>query len=173
LNRQIEDLLDVSRIEAGRLWLEVAEVDLLALVKELIASFEMGIKRAGCAVTLDAAVPVRGCWDAARLEQVISNLLANALKFGAGQPIEIAVRREGERARVVVTDHGMGIDAAQRERIFDRFTRAVPATHFGGLGLGLYLCREIVSAHGGTISVASRLGEGATFTVELPLRPTR
>jgi predicted ATPase/signal transduction histidine kinase len=168
LNRQVEDLLDVSRIEAGRLWLERADVDLVTLVKDVLASFDIGIKRAGCEVTIDAPEPVCGRWDGARLEQVVSNLLTNALKFGAGRPIELSLRRAGERARLVVVDHGMGIDPAQRDRIFDRFTRAVPATHFGGLGLGLYICRELVHAHGGTIGVESRVGEGATFTVELP-----
>jgi signal transduction histidine kinase len=168
LSRQVEDLLDVSRIEAGRLRLDVDEVDLVAIVNDVISSFDIGIRRAGCDLRLDAPVPVRGRWDHARLEQVVSNLLSNALKFGPGARIELTVRDTGAGARLTMTDHGMGIDPAERDRIFDRFTRAVPASHFGGLGLGLYISRQIIAAHGGTITVDSHLGGGATFTVELP-----
>jgi signal transduction histidine kinase len=168
LKRQVDDLLDVSRLEAGRLELQRAEVDLVELVEDVIATFELGLARAGCEVRRDMPEPVRGCWDRSRLEQVISNLLSNALKFGAGHPIDIGVRWAERTALMVVSDHGMGIGQAEQKRIFDRFARAVSSTHFGGLGLGLYICREIVAAHGGTIRVESRLGEGARFIVELP-----
>jgi signal transduction histidine kinase len=172
LKRQVDALLDVVRIEAGKMWLESTDMDLVELVKEVLASLEIGLARAACEVKLDASEPVCGTWDRSRIEQVVSNLLWNALKFGPGRPIEITVRKEGRTARLVVTDHGIGIDPEQREHIFDRFTRAVSATHFGGIGLGLYICREIVTAHGGTIRVESRLGEGATFIVELPTAPS-
>jgi signal transduction histidine kinase len=116
--------------------------------------------------------PVVGVWDASSLEQVVTNLLGNAIKFGAGHAIEVAVRDTGPSVELQVTDHGIGIDADRLSKIFDRFERAVSSTHYGGLGLGLYLARVIVEGLGGTIAVASRVGEGATFTVRLPRRAT-
>jgi signal transduction histidine kinase len=169
LNRQVDDLFDVARIEAGRLWLRPVDMDLAELVRDVVGSFEFGLKRAGCEVTLDAPESVWGRWDRSRLEQVVSNLLSNAMKFGAGRPIEISVHRQDESAILVVADHGIGIDVAHQQHIFERFVREVSSAYFGGLGLGLYICREIVSAHRGTIRVESKLDEGATFTVELPL----
>lgn len=102
-----------------------------------------------------------------------SNLLSNAVKFGAGKPIEISIEQAQGRARLEVKDHGIGIAPERRERIFERFERAVSARHYGGLGLGLDICRRIVEAHGGSIRVESELGHGAKFTVELPCVPER
>jgi predicted ATPase/signal transduction histidine kinase len=169
LGRQVNDLLDVTRIDAGRLALNLAEADLVVLVENALRAQELARARAGCPVRLEAPAPVPGQWDPARLEQVVSNLLANALKFGAGGPVEISVSRRDGIAVLSVTDHGIGIDPAQLEHVFDKFTRAVPVTHFGGLGLGLYISRQIVAAHGGTIQARSRPGAGSTFTVELPI----
>ena len=98
----------------------------------------------------------------------MTNLLANAIKFGAGRPIEVVVRDAGQAVELQVRDHGIGIAADHLSKIFDRFERAVSSTHYGGLGLGLYLARSIVEAHGGAITVESRMGEGSTFTVRLP-----
>jgi signal transduction histidine kinase len=94
--------------------------------------------------------------------------LSNAAKFGSGKPIELRLEPRRDRVRLLVTDHGIGIDPARSKRLFERFGRGVSADHYGGLGLGLYACRQIVEAHGGSIGVESRLGQGATFTVELP-----
>jgi predicted ATPase/signal transduction histidine kinase len=169
LKRQVDDLLDVARIQAGKLRLELNDMDLVELVRDVVTSLEIGLTRANCPVVVEAPQAVRGRWDRARMEQVVSNLLWNALKFGAGRSIEIVVGNTGQVARLSVSDHGIGIDPTQQEYIFDRFARAVSAAHYGGVGLGLFICREIVSAHGGTIRVHSRLGEGATFVVEMPL----
>ena len=109
-----------------------------------------------------------GTWDGARLDQVVTNLLSNALKYGAGQPVEISVRGEATRAVLVVRDHGIGIPAEERTKIFGPFARAVPARHHAGLGLGLWITHQIVRASGGSITVDSRPEEGSTFTVELP-----
>ncbi len=98
----------------------------------------------------------------------MTNLLGNAIKFGAGRPIEVKVRDAAEAVELQVRDYGIGIEAELLPKIFDRFERAVSSTHYGGLGLGLYLARSIVESHGGIITVASRVGEGATFTVRLP-----
>jgi signal transduction histidine kinase len=100
---------------------------------------------------------------------VITNLLANAVKFGAGKPIEIAATLQDGVAKLVVVDHGIGIDPNDAERIFDRFERAVSSRSYGGLGLGLYIVKQIVDAHGGTAEVASRPGEGASFSIALPV----
>jgi signal transduction histidine kinase len=116
-------------------------------------------------------VQVRG--DRGRLEQVVSNLLSNAVKFGAGRPVEIRVERRGSQALLSVSDRGIGIDLASHPHLFERFERGVSARHYGGLGLGLYICRQIVDAHQGTIRVHSRPGQGATFTVELPVLDRR
>jgi signal transduction histidine kinase len=110
-----------------------------------------------------------GRWDRLRVEQVLMNLLSNAFKYGSGQPIDVVVTSDGTTAKLTVTDHGIGIAAVDQRRIFDRFERASSAIHFGGLGLGLFITRQIVEALGGTIGVTSELGEGSTFTVELPL----
>jgi len=113
--------------------------------------------------------PVLGQWDPMRIEQVMLNLLSNAAKFGAGKPIAVRIARLESHVRLSVTDHGIGVEPSLQARIFDPFERAVSAKHYGGLGLGLYICRRIVEAHGGSIRVESRPDSGATFVVELPL----
>jgi signal transduction histidine kinase len=120
-------------------------------------------------VTVDTVAGVVGHWDASRLDQVVTNLLTNAIKFGAGKPISIRVDQRDEKALLLVKDEGIGIDRPQQEKIFQRFERAVSPRHFGGLGLGLYVCRRFVDAHGGTITVASEPGVGSVFSVDLPL----
>jgi signal transduction histidine kinase len=111
---------------------------------------------------------VRGTWDAARVDRVVMNLISNALKYGAGRPIEVSVRAETSRAVVVVRDHGVGIPQEEQLKIFGPFARAVAARHHAGLGLGLWIAQQIVQASGGRITVDSQQEEGATFTVELP-----
>ncbi len=168
LIRLVGDLLDVSRIETGRLALEITDVELGSVVRDAVERLESDLSRAGCSVEVRANAPVIGQWDRSRLEQVMTNLLANALKFAPGKPIEIAVGAEGGLAHVEVIDRGIGIATARQGLIFDRFERAAPVAHYGGLGLGLYISRRIVEAHGGSIRVASAPDAGATFTVELP-----
>ena len=126
---------------------------------------------AGCQTELEMDEPVVGHWDRSRLEQVLLNLLSNAMKFGMHRPIHVGVRRQETSARIIVRDHGIGIAEKDQARIFNRFERAVSALHFGGLGLGLYLVRWIVTSHGGSVRVESKPNAGATFVVELPLRP--
>src|SRR5262249_2127013 len=122
----------------------------------------------GCQLSIEEVGPVKGLWDRSAIDQVLSNLLSNAIKFGAGKPIEVRTAKETSLARLQVRDYGIGIDPARQPYIFDRFERAVSSSQYGGLGLGLYICRRIVDAHGGSIAVASEPGHGATFTVELP-----
>ncbi|WP_437941063.1 ATP-binding protein [Sorangium sp. So ce341] len=170
LVRLIEDLLNVARIQAGKLELKLEEVDLRALSREVVEDFDVELKQSGSTVSWRAEAPVVGMWDRARLEQVVTNLVLNAIKYGRGKPIEISVAAEGEMARLVVADRGIGIDASCVPYIFERFERGVSAQHYGGLGLGLYISRQIVNAHGGSIRVESELGAGAAFIVDLPRR---
>lgn len=167
LSRMVEQLLDVSQIAAGRLSLELERVDLSDLVRDVLERMRDPLARAGCSVTVEQHGTAVGLWDRLRLEQVVTNLLANASKYGAGKPIEVRVEAESGRARLSVVDHGIGIDDADQERIFDRFERAVSTRHYGGLGLGLFIVGRILAALGGRIRVESRLGQGATFVVEL------
>ncbi|WP_437719082.1 AAA family ATPase [Sorangium sp. So ce448] len=168
LTRLNSELLDVSRINAARLRLDVAEVDLGEIVRDVLARFKLDLARAGCSVSLRECGRVVGLWDGSRVDQIVSNLLANAIKFGAGNPVEISLGEEAGTARLSVRDHGIGIDPARQGQIFERFERAVSDRHYGGLGLGLYISRRIAEAHGGSIRVESALGAGATFVVELP-----
>jgi PAS domain S-box-containing protein len=169
LNQLIESLLEVSRISAGRLHLEREPVDLLGLARDVMERFGEPAARAGCTLALHGTKPIVGQWDRLRLEQIVTNLLSNAMKYGAGKPVDVTIAGNARDATLVVRDRGIGIAPADVERIFGRFERAVSPRHFGGLGLGLYITRQIVEAHGGTIGVESRPGEGSTFTLALPL----
>ena len=171
LEHLVNELLDVTRIEQGQATVARAEMDLGALARDVGQHFEFDLAQAGCRLSVQCPSPVVGFWDASRLEQVVTNLLANAIKFGPGRPIEVMVHDAGQAVELQVRDHGIGIAAADLPKIFDRFERAVSSTHYGGLGLGLYLARSIVEAHRGAITVESRLGEGSTFTVRLPRDP--
>ncbi|WP_437708496.1 AAA family ATPase [Sorangium sp. So ce448] len=177
LNRQIarlghlvNELLDVTRLSAGQLTLARAPVDLAALARDVVERMQEQLTDARCRTQLELEGPVVGDWDAFRMEQILINLLSNALKYGAGAPIHVVVRSLEGRAVLIVRDHGMGIAETDQARIFERFERAVSVRNFGGLGLGLYIVRWIVTSHGGTIRVESKPGAGAAFIVELPLR---
>jgi signal transduction histidine kinase len=164
-----ETLLDVSRITAGRLELAPEQGDLAALAREVAVRFVDDAAEQGSAIEVDAPETVRCSYDPARIDQVLSNLLSNAVKYGRGGPIRVAVRAGAGRALVEVQDRGIGIASEHQERIFGRFERAVSSRNYGGLGLGLWIARRVVDAHGGAIRVRSVTGAGSTFTVELPL----
>jgi len=168
LHQLINALLDVSRIASGRLELEMDDVDLSQLAYEVVARFQDEAARAGCTLGVLAQDPVVGRWDRSRLEQVLTNMVTNALKYGQGKPVEVSVEIDGARARLAVRDRGVGIAPDDQQRIFDRFERASSTRSFGGIGLGLWIVREIVRAHEGDVRVESALGTGATFIVELP-----
>ena len=173
MGKLIDELLDVSRISGGRLRLFPQECDLRDLVEDVIARASDEAVRAETEIRLELGDPAPGLWDRTRIEQVTSNLVGNALKYGKGQPIDVfAGAREG-RALLVVRDRGIGIAPEDQRRIFHRFERAVSSRHFGGLGLGLWIVRQIVDAHGGAITVESRPGKGAEFSVTLPLAAGR
>jgi PAS domain S-box-containing protein len=168
LHRLIDDLLDVSRITSGRLEMDIDEVDLNTVVTDIGARFEEEAARVGCPLTIETNGPVVGRWDRSRVEQVVTNLVSNALKYGSGKPVAINVNGKDGRCRVSVRDQGVGISSGDQVRIFGRFERAVSSRNFGGIGLGLWIVKQIVEALGGQVSVQSELGKGSTFTVELP-----
>jgi PAS domain S-box-containing protein len=170
LTTLIERLLDISRFGEGRLVLDRQEIDLVAMVRAAIETMQPSADLAGCELTLTAPPTLWGNWDPVRLEQVLTNLLANAMKFGAQRPIGVTLSEDDTFARLVVEDHGIGIEPQHRKRIFERFERGVSALNFGGLGLGLWVAKQIVDAHQGTIQVDSAPGEGAKFVVALPRR---
>lgn len=169
LIRLIEDMLDVSRIRTGKLSIRPNSFDLVQLVSNLLQNFAAQIEAAETTVTFEADVPVKGCWDEFRIEQVISNLLTNALRYGGRSPIQVRVYRQGNEARVEVQDHGIGISSENQKRIFQQFERVSAKTVVAGLGLGLFISEQIVAAHGGSIVVESQINEGALFRVCLPI----
>jgi signal transduction histidine kinase len=168
LGKLIGELLEVSRIVWGRFQPERQDVDLAALVQESLARMEEQLARAGCAVQVAVEGGVRGSWDRDRLDRVVDNLIGNAVKYGAGKPIEVRLRGRDGDVLIEVRDYGIGIDPADQARVFERFERAVSRRQFGGFGLGLWISRKIVEAHGGSITLTSRPGAGSTFSIELP-----
>ena len=143
--------------------------DLVQLVSNLLESFSAQISNAESTLSFTGEGPVIGTWDEFRIEQVVVNLLTNALRYGSHNPIDVRVYCEGGQARVDVLDHGIGVSEENQKRIFQQFER-VSANHvIAGLGLGLFISEQIVAAHGGSISVDSEEGKGSLFRVSLPL----
>lgn len=170
LIRLIEDMLDVSRIRTGKLSIRPNRFDLVQLMNNLLQNFAPQVEAAESSVTLTADQPVVGNWDEFRIEQVMSNLLTNALRYGAKSPIDVRVYNQDGQARVEVQDRGIGISEENQQRIFKQFERVSTKAVVAGLGLGLFISEQIVAAHGGSITVESRIGEGALFRVCLPLQ---
>lgn len=165
----VDDMLDMSRIESGNLTMKNANTNLNVIAREIVERFSLfnGIER-----QIQLHEPhgeIVGYWDAYRLEQVLNNLVTNAIKYGENSRIDITIARDStECARILVRDHGIGIPIEKQNKIFERFERAVPMTNISGLGLGLYITREIINSYGGTIEVESSPGNGALFTIVLP-----
>lgn len=169
LSRLVEGMLDMSRLTRGALQLERSPCDLAALVGEVMERSHEVLAHVHCTLDLRLEGPLPVLGDKLRLEQVVENLLSNAMKYGAGCPVHVHCRTEGAHALLSVEDEGIGISPEDQQRIFGRFERATSVQHYGGFGLGLYLLREIVEAHGGGVTVQSAPGQGACFTVRLPL----
>ena len=169
LSRLVEDMLDISRINTGKLSIASEAMNLTELTAELIERFQPQLAEAGCTVVTDLELEVAGNWDRYRVEQVINNLLSNAVKYSTGGQLQIVVKKDSDWAELSVQDQGPGIATEDHERIFLRFERAVKNTGISGLGLGLFISKQIVESHGGSISLVSEPGEGSKFTVKLPL----
>jgi signal transduction histidine kinase len=170
LDRMIAALLDFSRMQRGALTLDLVELDVAALVRQLVGELQPTLTRHVITVVGDETLLVRG--DAARLEQVFQRLLNNAVKYSpGGGTVLVQLQAADGQAQVAVSDQGIGIPAEARPRLFQQLFRAANATARGipGKGLGLYVVRQLVSLHGGTVSVASEEEVGSTFTVRLPL----
>jgi signal transduction histidine kinase len=168
LSDLVDTLVDVSRIASGHLPLSRVSVDLNATTRKVVERFAEESQRVSSPVMIHDGAPITGHWDRERVEQMLGNLLSNALKYGAGQPIDIDLLAHEGWAEITVRDRGMGIAPADLERIFGRFERAVSVRNYGGLGLGLYLTREIAQSHGGSIHAESAPGQGSAFTIRLP-----
>jgi len=164
----VNALLDVSRLTTGNFTISPSGFDLATAVNEVVERFRENATRAGSTVTVRTEGPVTGFWDRLRMEQVVINLLTNSFKYAAGTPVEISLRGSEQEVVLTMSDAGPGIAESEWERIFHRFERATPMRNFGGLGLGLYVARQIVEAHGGDIRPAHLRPEGAHFVIRLP-----
>ncbi len=175
LARLVEDVLDVTRSDAGQLRIELMPVDLCALTAECVEASRPSAEAGGLTLALDAPEPATVLGDRRRLLQVVDNLVANAIKFTPdGGRVEVRVRAGGGQALIEVTDTGIGMTPAEQERLFERFYRAEGAVahQIRGTGLGLAITREIVLAHGGTVECLSARGRGSNFRVTLPAAPS-
>jgi signal transduction histidine kinase len=166
--RRATTLLDVSRITAGQLRLELETVDLSGVVDDVVEGLAPDAERLRTPLRSDVAPGIIGWWDRAALEQIASNILANALRYGAGKPVSVRLAADDRRVTLAVEDEGIGISEADRARIFQPFERVASERAGGGFGLGLWITRQLVHALGGEIGVESRPGEGSLFTVTLP-----
>jgi signal transduction histidine kinase/DNA-binding NarL/FixJ family response regulator len=168
LTELVDRLLDVSRLSAGKLEINLEDLDLASLVRDVAGRFEESVRAAGSQLIVRTPPELPGRWDALRLGQVLTNLLGNAIKFCEGKPIEVMLDGNATRATLTVRDHGIGITRDKLPHIFNRFERGVSARNYGGLGLGLYVARQLVEAHGGNIRAESEAGQGASFIIDLP-----
>jgi signal transduction histidine kinase len=166
--RRATTLLDVSRLTSGGLRLEREALSLTEIARSAVQELGPEAERSRCEVTVVADGPVNGHWDRDALEQVVVNLISNAIKYGAGKPVEVTVASARGDATLTVRDRGVGISEVDRARIFERFERAVRRGDLPGFGMGLWIARQLVQAHHGEIKVESQPGRGSAFTVRLP-----
>lgn len=169
IEKLVTELLDVSRLTTGRLRIELEPLDLAQTLREVIERLSPHASAARCALVYVGADHIPGQWDRLRIEQVVTNLISNSIKYGPGHPIEVHASVVSDVARVTVRDFGIGVSPDDEERIFGRFERAVSQRHYGGLGLGLWIARQIVEEHGGSIRLERPDDVGAKFVIELPL----
>jgi PAS domain S-box-containing protein len=164
----VESLMDVSRLASGRLALKPERMDLVPVLAQLVDSLHGSAAKARCEISFGATGSVWGAWDRLRLEQIVMNVIGNALKYGAGAPVRVSLAAAADHAVIEVADGGPGIPEADLARIFGRFERAVSPRHYGGLGLGLYVSRQLVEAMGGAIDARNLPAGGACFSIRLP-----
>ena len=170
--RRATTLLEVARASSGNLNLQTAEVDLSALIRRVTANMLPLAESAGCEVRITVEDGVSALCDPTAVEQILENLLSNAIRFGPGRPVDVSFASNGAAARLSVRDEGVGISDCDKALIFERFHRSRRAKPNGGFGVGLWVTRQLVRAMRGEISVSSRRSAGSAFTVKLPLRPS-
>jgi signal transduction histidine kinase len=169
LSSLIESLLDAQAVASGgHVELRLSHTDLATVAQASLARVRDGLVRLGCEVEMRLDAGLDGDWDAQRIEHIVATIIANACKYGEGKPVQVSARREGEMRVLTVSDEGIGIPEDLQERIFGRFGRAAPARSYGGFGLSLFVARRLAEAHGGTLTVVSEHGKGATFTLRIP-----
>jgi signal transduction histidine kinase len=171
--RLIDDMLDVSRMKSGTLSIRPGKVELMGLLERVVNDLSLQAAAAGSTLQLAAHDPVDGWWDEFRIEQVIVNLLTNALRYGGGGMVEVSVHMQddtlcGSKVRIDVRDQGKGIAPDFIDRIFEPYERGAKSGEPKGLGLGLYISRQLASSHNGELTVKSTPGRGATFSLLLP-----
>lgn len=169
LNHLVDNLLDATQIAEGRLKLSYEYFDLCKLVRDVVERFRESTENTSIVLDLSETRSFYGRWDWFRLEQILLNLLNNALKYGGAKPVYVSVKPEQNRICIIVRDHGRGIPLKDQERIFERFERAISENEVSGMGLGLYISQSIARLHGGEIRLKSEVGEGAEFSVILPV----
>ncbi len=170
LSKLTDALLDISRLNTGRFLLDLEEFDLTHAAGETVDGWHEEANRTGCELRFHEGAPSVGFWDRLRIEQALINLISNAIKYAPGKPVDISIDVIESQVWIAVQDRGLGIDAKDKERIFQQFERAVSSRHYGGLGLGLFITRQIVEASGGSIDVTSEMEKGSTFRICLPIR---
>jgi len=171
LTSMTNDLLNVSLITTDRMDLQLENTDLVVITRQVTESFSETLKREKNKIKIQAKSAVVGKWDKVRIEQVITNLISNAIKYGNSKPIEIKIFKKGNQGKFIIKDQGVGIPPHEQKVIFDLFKRASgPGEYKKGLGVGLFITSQIVKIHGGKIKVSSTLSKGTTFTIELPLK---
>jgi signal transduction histidine kinase len=168
LAQLVSEMLDVSGMTTEAVRLSPGMMDLGEVVREATLALTEDARKKRCEIHIEAPSGIVGYWDRIRVVQVVTALLSNALKYGGGKPLAVAVSSAGDRAEIAVSDQGIGIEREHMGRIFERFERQVSPRNYGGFGLGLWRARQLVEASGGTISVTSDPGRGTTFRVDLP-----
>jgi signal transduction histidine kinase len=171
MTKLVKDLFDASAFEAGRLILCPEPVDLVQLISETVDRFKSDALPKSSMISFSYNSPVSGAWDKNRMSQVVSNLLGNAIKYGQNKPIEIMLTARADTIQIAVRDQGIGIPHQELERIFERYERGSADRRLTGLGLGLYIVRQILTACGGKVWAESTLGQGTLFICEFPVTP--
>lgn len=169
LSRMINDLLNISLISTRKMTLELEDVDLATMIKDIADSFAEKLEKENLTLSVDIKNSILGKLDKLRLEQVLDNLISNALKYGNKKPIEICLEKQNHFAIIRVIDKGIGIKPSEEEKIFALFKRGTTEKDYKGLGIGLYIAQQIILLHGGRIEVKSSLGKGSIFSIFLPI----
>lgn len=170
LSKMISDLSNVSLITTGRMKLEAAEFDMAQTVKDIVQHVKMSMRKKDYPITVDVPDSLVVIFDKVRIEQVITNLITNAIKYGNNKPIEVKLEKKGITVRLTVKDKGLGIPKHMQAKIFGRFERGNGHNEIKGLGVGLYITNQIISAHEGKINLKSKPGSGSEFSIELPAK---